>query len=188
MSKTKFTLKNYFKELKKAWLLLVIFAILGAAGGAFYAFKKPTMYTASAKVLVYNSSIDNGSTVSPYSQIGELLLSKELIKDINDDLGDGFDYSVIEAPRGVFIVTATDKDEERAKEVANTVIDSTSDVMRHAFDDADDYRVMTLQEADQASPTITNKSRIISVIIAAAAMLVVAAVIVFIKFDYSSEK
>ena len=188
MSKTKFTLKNYFKELKKAWLLLVIFAILGAAGGAFYAFKKPVMYTASAKVLVYNSSIDNGSTVSPYSQIGELLLSKEVINEINKDSDDISDYTVVEAPRGVFTITATSGNEDHAKKVANTVIESTSGAIRYAFDDADDYRAMVLQEADQASPTVTTKTRIISIAIAAAAMLIIAAVIVFIKFDYSSEK
>ncbi len=188
MTKTKFTLKNYFKELKKAWLLLIIFAILGAAGGAFYAFKKPVEYTASAKVLVYNSSIDNGSTVSPYSQIGELLLSDELMKNINKDKSGISGYTVVEIPRGVFTVTATNSDEERAKEVANTVIESTDDAIHYAFDDADDYRVMVIQEANQASPTVSNKSRIISIAIAATAMLIIGAVVVFIKFDYSLEK
>lgn len=188
MSKTKFTLRNYFKELKKAWLLLAIFAIIGAAGGAFYAFKKPVLYTTSAKVLVYNSSVDNGSAASPYAQIGELLMSKNLIEDTNKDLKDIPEYTVVELPRGVFEVKVTDANADHAKEVANAVVNSTSSVISYAFDDADDYRVSVLTEAKDASSTVSTKSRIISIVIAAAAMIVLAAVVVFIKFDYSSEK
>lgn len=188
MTKTKFTFKNYLKELKKSWLLLVIFVILGAAGGAFYAFRKPVQYTATAKVLVNNASVDNAGMASPYSSISELLLSKDLIKETNPDLGDIPEYEVIEAPRGVFQVTVTDTDSEHAKEVANAVINSTQYVIDYAFDNAADYRVTTINEAENTSATVSTKSRIISIVIAAAAMFVLAAVVVFIKFDYSSEK
>ncbi|MBR3378518.1 hypothetical protein IKG50_04335 [Candidatus Saccharibacteria bacterium] len=188
MLKTKFTLKNYFKELKKAWLLLVIFAILGAAGGAFYAFKKPVKYTTSAIVLVNNSKIDNGAVFSPYAQITELLSSKNLLQEINKDLKEIPEYTVFENPRGVFAVTVTDDDPENAKKVADTIINSTDELAKIAFDNPDDYRITIVKKADDATPTITTKTRLMTIAIAAGAMLVLAAVIVFIKFDYCSEK
>ena len=188
MANVKFTLRNYFKELKKAWLLLAIFAIIGAAGGAFYAFRKPVLYTASAKVLINNSKIDNGATVSPYAQITELLLSKEMVNQANTEELNLPTYTVVEAPRGVFVITATDADAERAKFGANTVLNSTDSILDLAFDDAEDYRTTVIEREEDAAPTVTMKNRIISIVVAAAAMLVLAAVVVFIKFDYRSEK
>ena len=188
MANAKFTLKNYFKELKKAWLLLVIFAIIGAGAGAFYSFKKPVLYTANAKVLVNNSKIDNGAAMSPYAQITELLTSQNIVKNATGSDESLSGYQVAESPRGVFTITATASDADQAKKVANTVVESASSIMSIAFDDAEDYRVTIINYAEDAAPTVTAKTRVISIVIAAAAMLVLAAVVVFIKFDYRSEK
>ena len=188
MSKPKFTFKNYLRELKKSWLLLAIFLVLGAAGGAYYAFSRQTQYTASAKLLINNATVDNGSATSPYAQIGELLSSQKIMKAVNPSVKDFPGYEIKEAPRGVFEITVTAENADRAKEVANIIADSSDDVVASAFDNASDYRVTVLEEATDAAPTVTTKSRIITAAIAAAAMLVLGAVVVFIKFDYNSEK
>jgi capsular polysaccharide biosynthesis protein len=188
MANAKFTLKNYFKELKKSWLLLAIFVVLGAAGGAFYAFRKPVLYTATAKVVINNASVDNGSMTSPYAQITALLMSKDLVNQAKGEDVNIPSYTVVEAPRGVFAVTATDADEQRAKDGANTVIDNVDKIIALAFDNARDFRVTVVERAENTTPTVTMKTRIISIVVAAAAMFVLAAVVVFVKFDYRSEK
>jgi capsular polysaccharide biosynthesis protein len=188
MTKPKFTFKNYLGELKKSWLLLAIFLAIGAVLGACYTFSRPTNYTASAKLLINNSYIDNGSTASPYAQIGELLSSKKLLEAVDPSLKDIPSYEVKEAPRGVFEITVTDKNADHAKEIANAVSDKADEILAEAFDAASDYRITVIEVAEDATPTTTNKARILSIAIAALGMLVIGAVIVFIKFDYHSEK
>ena len=188
MAKTKFTFKNYFKELKKSWLLLVIFTIIGAGAGAYYAFTKPTLYTASSKFIISNTLIDNGTAVSPYSQVSEALSSKKILSTIIDDVDNLSDCSVVEDPRGVFVINATDKDAKKAQETANKIVNSAKEVVDSIYDNANYYKVTIASEADEAKPTVTAKTRIISIIVAAIAMLAIAAIVVFIKFDYNSEK
>ena len=188
MTKLKFTFKNYLQELKKSYLLLIILLIIGLAGGAFYAFSRKTQYVSHAKLLVNNSAVDNGSATSPYAQIGELLSSKKLLETVNTAAKDVPAYEVIEMPRGVFMINVTDNNGEHAKEIANAVLASAGDIISTAFDNASDYRITIIEEASEPAATVSMKSRLVSIAIAGAAMLIVGAVIVFIKFDYNSEK
>lgn len=182
MSKPQFTFKNYLKELKKSWLLLAIFFVIGAGGGAYYAFTKPTNYEASAKFSVYNSIVNTGSITSPYAQIGSLLESGELIK------GELSEYSVVEKPFGVFEVVATASSSDEAIKTANMVMDNADEAIAAAFDDYEDYRITILARATESTQTMTTKKRIISTAVAAFAGLALALVVVFIKFDYKAEK
>jgi uncharacterized protein involved in exopolysaccharide biosynthesis len=190
MTKTKFTFRNYLKELKKAWLLLAIFFVIGAAAGSVYAFTRKVQYTATAKFSVYNSHVDNGAATSPYSQLIELFSSKKVLANVDETvkLDETPDYDVKESPRGIFEVKVTAADEEKAKSFANTVVINTSNVIAAAFDDCYNYRTTILEEAEDAEPTVTLKTRAISIAVAALGMLVIAAVVVFIRFDYRSEK
>jgi capsular polysaccharide biosynthesis protein len=188
MSKPKFTFGNYFKELKKSWILLAVFTIIGAAAGAYYAFTKPTQYTANSKFIISNSLIDNGTAISPYSQVGDAISSRKILSTIVNDAKDFPDYSIVEDPRGVFNITVTDNDSENAKKVANTIVNSAKDVIEAIYDNANYYKVTVAEEAEEANPTVTAKTRIISIVVAAVAMFAIAAIIVFIKFDYNSEK
>ena len=182
MSKPQFTFKNYLKEIKKCWILLAIFFVLGGAAGAYYSFTKPTSYTANAKFSVYNSKLNTGSTTSPYSQIGELIMSDQLIG------GELSEYTVVEKPFGVFTITSTASDSQKAVDTANSVVDNTSNAISAAFEDADEYKITILSRATDASQTVTNKHRIISAAVIALGSLALALVIIFIKFDYTAEK
>ena len=190
MTKTKFTFRNYLKELKKAWLFLTIFFVIGAAAGSAFAFTRKVQYTASAKFSVYNSHVDNGAATSPYSQLIELFSSKKVLANVDKTvkLEEAPSYDVKESPRGIFEVKVTAADAEKAKNFANTVVVNTNNIITEAFDDAYNYRVTILEEASEAQPTVTLKTRAISIAIAAFGMLIIAAVIVFIRFDYRSEK
>ena len=190
MTKTAFTFRNYLKELKKAWIFLVIFFVIGAAAGAAYAFTRKVQYTATAKFSVYNSHVDNGAATSPYSQLIELFSSKKVLANADETvkLEEIPDFDVKESPRGIFEVKVTDADKEKAKTFANLVVINTSNVIAAAFDDSYNYHTTVLEEAEEAKPTVTLKTRAISIAAAAFGMLVIAAVIVFIRFDYHSEK
>ena len=157
MTKTKFTFRNYLKELKKAWIFLVIMFVIGAAAGSAYAFTRKAQYTATAKFSVYNSHVDNGAATSPYSQLIELFSSKKLLASVNEDvkLEEVPSYEVKEAPRGIFEVKVTDADKEKAKSFANLIVVNTNNVIESAFDDSYNYRTTVLEEATDAEPTVT---------------------------------
>ena len=183
----KFTFKNYLKELKKSWLLLVIFVLIGAVAGSVYAFRKPTEYISSAKFSVHNSSIDNGSTTSPYSQIGALVQSKDLIVRNSDVKESDFSkVEVMEKTFGVFDIVVTSATAEQAKNTMSGILGSIRIIMDEAFDDAGYYQITILQNANEATPTFTTGKRILTTAIIAFGMLVLAMIVVFVKFDYSS--
>ncbi len=190
MAKTKFTFRNYLKELKKAWIFLAIFFVIGAGIGSAYAFTRKVQYTATAKFSVYNSHVDNGAATSPYSQLIELFSSAKLLANVDETvkLEDVPVYEVKESPRGIFEVTVTSADAEKAKSFANTVIINSSNVIASAFDDSYNYRTTILEEALSAQPTVTMKTRLVSILVAAFGMFIIAAVVIFIRFDYRSEK
>ncbi len=190
MAKTKFTFKNYLKALKDAWIILVIFFVLGAGAGAFVAFKKPVMYVSTSKIAVYNSAVDNGAVTSPYTQIAEYLASKKLLSEVDDAIGieEIPDYTVEELPRGIFTISVTAKDADTAKKFAGLIVNDSMRILAGVLGNTEDYRITTLEEASDGAPTVTNKTRFLYLAIASLGALIIAAIGVFIKFDYSSEK
>ena len=190
MAKTKFTFRNYLKALKDAWVVLAIFFVIGAAAGAFVAFKKPVMYSSTSKIAVFNSTIDNGAVTSPYTQITEYLSSKKLLDEVDDsfEIEEIPDYTVEELPRGIFTIKVTAKDADTAKKFAGLIVNDSMRILASVLGNTENYRITTLEEASDGVPTVTNKTRIIYLAIASLGMLLIAAIGVFIKFDYSSEK
>lgn len=190
MAKTQFTLKNYFKELKKCSIFVIILVIIGAAAGTWFAFRKPTQYTAVSTISVYNNTIENGTPISPYKQIAALISSKKLIMEADDTLKDEdfSQYEVKETNTGVFQIEATADTEQKAIDVTKNVMNNVSGVIENTYDDSENYRVKILDEATTATPTVTIKSRIISIAVAIAGALILAMIVVFVKFDYQAEK
>lgn len=182
-TKPKFTFKNYLKELKRYWFVLVAALVIGGGAGAAYSFSKATSYSASSKLSVYNYEVNTGSATSPYAQVGDLLMSKELVGE------DFSEYTVTEKPFGVFEIVTTAGSEEKAVETANGVMESAEKVIEAAFgESAKDYKVTILTRAEKAEPTSGMKSRIISTAVIAVGAFALVAIAIFIKFDYTSEK
>ena len=111
-----------------------------------------------------------------------LLESSELVK------GELESYAVTEQSYGVFDIVATSSDTQKAINTANTVMDSTRDVLDSAYTDSCDYQITVLERAAETEPTVTMKNRIISTVVVAAAAFIFALVAVFIRFDYIAEK
>lgn len=189
MSKTKFTFKNYLKELRKQWIILLAFFVVGGVVGAYYSFSKPIVYTATAKISIYNPKLNVGSPTSPYSQIAEFLASDSLLIKANEDVEekDIVEHKIVETSQGVFSITTTGVDEDLVVKNMNMIVDSTESIIELVYDDADDYTVTVLSRADCASSAASKKSRFISTSIAAICALALAMIIVFVRFDYKSE-
>jgi capsular polysaccharide biosynthesis protein len=190
MSTTQFTLTNYFKEVKKCSIFVIILVIIGAAAGTWFAFRKPTQYTATAKIAVHNPNIDDGTPASPYMQIASLINSRKLIMEADSSIKDDdlAQYDVTEVNRGVFQIEITADTEQKVISTAKSVINNTSGVINDTYENSEDYHVTVLSEPSSATPTIVMKDRIISIAVAVAGALVVAMIVVFIKFDYQAEK
>jgi capsular polysaccharide biosynthesis protein len=189
-TKTKFTFRNYIKELKKSWFVLVLFLIIGGLVGTWHAFKTPTQFEATSKIFVHNSMVDNGTATSPYAQIGELLLSESIIASTDENLNESdlSEYTIVEKPYGVFTITATSTDYDKAIKTANTIVEKASNAIASVYDDAKDYHVTILKRATNADSSTTTRRRAVSAAIIALGAVVLAMIIIFIKFDYCSDK
>ena len=187
-SENKFTFKNYLKYLRKYWVLIVVFAVIGLIGSYIYISNSKVTYSANLKVMVYNAEVDQGAAVSPYVQFKEILTSDILIeervglKDIANHI------EVKESNRGVFTITDTESDAGTAVENIKKISENIRSLVDGVYSDADKYEITILQIDQQATASTNLKKDIFMGIVATFAMVALAAVIIFIKFDFSTEK
>ena len=187
-SDNKFTFKNYLRYLKKYWLLIVIFAIIGAVGSFFYISNSKVTYSASLKVMIYNAEADQGATASPYLQFKEILTSNVLIEERIGIKDAASHLEVKETNRGVFTITNTEDNPDTTVETIKKIGDNIRSLIDGVYSDADKYEITVLQLDQQATPSTSMKKNLLMGAIATFAMIILAAVIIFIKFDFSTEK
>ena len=187
-SDNKFTFKNYLRYLKKYWLLIVIFAIIGAVGSFFYISNSKVTYSASLKVMIYNAEADQGATASPYLQFKEILTSNVLIEERIGIKDAASHLEVKETNRGVFTITNTEDNPDTTVETIKKIGDNIRSLIDGVYSDADKYEITVLQLDQQATPSTSMKKNLLMGTIATFAMIILAAVIIFIKFDFSTEK
>ena len=187
-SENKFTFKNYLKYLRKYWVLIVVFAVIGLIGSYIYISNSKVTYSANLKVMVYNAEVDQGAAVSPYVQFKEILTSDILIEErigLKDIAGH---IEVKESNRGVFTITDTESDAGTAVENIKKISENIRSLVDGVYSDADKYEITILQIDQQAAASTNLKKDIFMGIVATFAMVALAAVIIFIKFDFSTEK
>ena len=187
-SDNRFTFKNYLRYLKKYWLLIVIFAIIGAVGSFFYISNNKVTYSASLKVMIYNAEADQGATTSPYLQFKEILTSNILIEERIGIKDVASHLEVKETNRGVFTITNTEDNPDTAVETIKKISENIRSLVDGVYSDAEKYEITVLQLDQQATPSTSMKKNLLMGAIATLAMIVLAAVIIFIKFDFSTEK
>ena len=187
-SENKFTFKNYLKYLRKYWVLIVIFAVIGLIGSYIYISNSKVTYSANLKVMVYNAEVDQGAAVSPYVQFKEILTSDILIEERVGLKDIASHIEVKESNRGVFIITDTESDAGTAVENIKKISENIRSLVDGVYSDADKYEITILQIDQQATASTNLKKDIFMGIVATFAMVALAAVIIFIKFDFSTEK
>lgn len=194
MNKPKFTFINYLKELKKSWVLLLVFFLLGAGAGTFYAFKgnDTASFNASLEISFYNEKLANGSTVSPYASIGSLLMSKKLLAEVDSSVKeeDLPEYEIKETAQGVFGVKINADSEEKVKDFSKTLVKAAPAMIEKAHGDSEDYKITVLKDAGKVTEAkVTGtKKRIITIAVVAFGALALAMLIVFIRFDYTAAR
>ncbi len=187
-SENKFTFKNYLKYLRKYWVLIVVFAVIGLIGSYIYISNSKVTYSANLKVMVYNAEVDQGAAVSPYVQFKEILTSDILIEERVGLKDIASHIEVKESNRGVFTITDTESDAGTAVENIKKISENIRSLVDGVYSDADKYEITILQIDQQAAASTSLKKDIYMGIIATFAMVALAAVIIFIKFDFSTEK
>ncbi len=187
-SENKFTFKNYLKYLRKYWVLIVVFAAIGLIGSYIYISNLKVTYSANLKVMVYNAEVDQGAAVSPYVQFKEILTSDILIEERVGLKDIASHIEVKESNRGVFTITDTESDAGTAVENIKKISENIRSLVDGVYSDADKYEITILQIDQQAAASTNLKKEIFMGIVATFAMVVLAAVIIFIKFDFSTEK
>jgi uncharacterized protein involved in exopolysaccharide biosynthesis len=187
-SENKFTFKNYLKYLRKYWVLIVVFAVIGLIGSYIYISNSKVTYSANLKVMVYNAEVDQGAAVSPYVQFKEILTSDILIEERIGLKDIASHIEVKESNRGVFTITDTESDAGTAVENIKKISENIRSLVDGVYSDADKYEITILQIDQQAAASTSLKKDIYMGIIATFAMVALAAVIIFIKFDFSTEK
>lgn len=187
-SENKFTFKNYLKYLRKYWVLIVVFAVIGLIGSYIYISNSKVTYSANLKVMVYNAEVDQGAAVSPYVQFKEILTSDILIEERIGLKDIASHIEVKESNRGVFTITDTESDAGTAVENIKKISENIRSLVDGVYSDADKYEITILQIDQQAAASTNLKKDIFMGIVATFAMVALAAVIIFIKFDFSTEK
>ena len=187
-SENKFTFKNYLKYLRKYWVLIVVFAVIGLIGSYIYISNSKVTYSANLKVMVYNAEVDQGAAVSPYVQFKEILTSDILIEERIGLKDIASHIEVKESNRGVFTITDTESDAGTAVENIKKISENIRSLVDGVYSDADKYEITILQIDQQATASTNLKKDIFMGIVATFAMVALAAVIIFIKFDFSTEK
>ncbi|MCR4752899.1 MAG: hypothetical protein K5837_00555 [Candidatus Saccharibacteria bacterium] len=187
-SENKFTFKNYLKYLRKYWVLIVVFAVIGLIGSYIYISNSKVTYSANLKVMVYNAEVDQGAAVSPYVQFKEILTSDILIEERIGLKDIASHIEVKESNRGVFTITNTESDADTAVENIKKISENIRSLVDGVYSDADKYEITILQIDQQAAASTNLKKDIFMGIVATFAMVALAAVIIFIKFDFSTEK
>ena len=187
-SENKFTFKNYLKYLRKYWVLIVVFAVIGLIGSYIYTSNSKVTYSANLKVMVYNAEVDQGAAVSPYVQFKEILTSDILIEERIGLKDIASHIEVKESNRGVFTITDTESDAGTAVENIKKISENIRSLVDGVYSDADKYEITILQIDQQAAASTNLKKDIFMGITATFAMVALAAVIIFIKFDFSTEK
>jgi uncharacterized protein involved in exopolysaccharide biosynthesis len=187
-SENKFTFKNYLKYLRKYWVLIVVFAVIGLIGSYIYISNSKVTYSANLKVMVYNAEVDQGAAVSPYVQFKEILTSDILIEERIGLKDIASHIEVKESNRGVFTITDTESDADTAVENIKKISENIRSLVDGVYSDADKYEITILQIDQQAAASTNLKKDIFMGIVATFAMVALAAVIIFIKFDFSTEK
>ncbi len=187
-SENKFTFKNYLKYLRKYWVLIVVFAVIGLIGSYIYISNSKVTYSANLKVMVYNAEVDQGAAVSPYVQFKEILTSDILIEERVGLKDIASHIEVKESNRGVFTITDTESDAGTAVENIKKISENIRSLVDGVYSDADKYEITILQIDQQAAASTNLKKDIFMGIVATVAMVALAAVIIFIKFDFSTEK
>ena len=187
-SENKFTFKNYLKYLRKYWVLIVVFAVIGLIGSYIYISNSKVTYSANIKVMVYNAEVDQGAAVSPYVQFKEILTSDILIEERVGLKDIASHIEVKESNRGVFTITDTESDAGTAVENIKKISENIRSLVDGVYSDADKYEITILQIDQQATASTNLKKDIFMGIVATFAMVALAAVIIFIKFDFSTEK
>jgi len=187
-SENKFTFKNYLKYLRKYWVLIVVFAAIGLIGSYIYISNLKVTYSANLKVMVYNAEVDQGAAVSPYVQFKEILTSDILIEERVGLKDIASHIEVKESNRGVFTITDTESDAGTAVENIKKISENIRSLVDGVYSDADKYEITILQIDQQAAASTNLKKEIFMGIVATFAMVALAAVIIFIKFDFSTEK
>ena len=186
-SKNSFTFSNFFKYWFNNWSLVVALMVAGAVGGILYTSTRPLTYTATSRVLVYNANIEQGTAASPYTQIQDLLINERLVGEIDSNINLSH-VAVREVGRGTFEISVSDLDGAKAQEQAILLAENTDDLIRDTYSDGADYEVTILQTAHEAVPSTTTAKNIFMTIIAVIAMAVIATIVIFIKFDFTTEK
>lgn len=183
-----FTIKDYFKYLKVYYLFIVIFALIGVIGSLIYISINKATYSATAKIIVYNAEIDQGSPASPYMQFRDIFMS-DIILEEKIGISDASTHlDVKELTRGVFVITDTESSADEAVNNIKKISDNIGVLIQEVYSNHEAYEVSILSLDDQATPSTSVKKNIFTCIAATLGMVFLAAIILFIKFDFAVEK
>src|SRR5690242_9536226 len=73
MPETRYERPTTFRAILRHWYVVLIFAVLGAACGGVYAFKRPPVYTATARLSAISVNASNAASLAGSLEAGQEL-------------------------------------------------------------------------------------------------------------------
>lgn len=137
--------RNYLTALARGWVVILVGAILGALVGYGLSAARPAVYDANASGIVSVDSVESGSdlwqtsnaTIALATSYGELATTPLVTDRAAEKIGDGVTSAQVAGAVSATVplesvninVTASDRNPERAAELANATLDALQEAV-----------------------------------------------------------
>ena len=125
-------LKHYFQIMQRWYWLLVLGAVLGAAGGYYYAQRQQPVYQAFTRALVMRAPLEQSSDLTYYSDMQlvqtyvQLLTTQPVLQGTSDRLGYNVRSGQIKVKQNqdtqIIELSVEDHDPQHSADIANTLV------------------------------------------------------------------
>lgn len=186
-----YSVKDYFKYMRKCWYVVLIMLILGCAGGYYFGFKKDaTTYSSTAKVIFYNNKAELNEANAVYNQFIPLISSQKVYEDLGYDVEE-YDFegvSIGAVKPGVYTITAASDTPEHGTQTIDFIIKHASEVVKKTYGESSGYEVLVTSMPSGAIEGITKKDRIVSFTVIVVFATTIAFAGLFVRFNMIAKK
>ena len=181
--KYEFKIKDFCKFILDQWPIMLCCLIMGACASVYSWKHQSLIYEAQATLLLHDK-VDTDGDSDEYSQIVNILSSKESYARAGvkvDDVNFG-NINISGVTTGVVKIMASGNTEEEAKKGVDLVLGSAEKVLNSVFKE-NSFESVVLDKPNETVTSGTKKDKILSVAIIMVAAALFAVVLDFIAFS-----
>lgn len=181
----KYSVKDYFKFIRKRWYVILIVLVLGSIIGYYLGFKKDaTTYSSTATVIFYNNKAELNENNAAYNQFSSIIKSANIYKELKYQTEE-YDFKGVEVldSKGVYTITTVSATPEMSTKTTDFIIKHAHEVIKNIYGENSGYNVALVSGPTSAEAIITTKDRLVSAAIVVVLAVFIAFAGLFISFN-----